>query len=77
MTTKLRVLLCVARPPFHHAWEVLERVDEQCEAPAIGATWADPTQERFRGFRMRCTRCGSETWWPGSDAATWGRYTHF
>jgi hypothetical protein len=68
---------CLLRPPFRHDWKLVESIEQEREAPFVGARGMaryDPTQRRFREDHMRCARCGKETWRRHTDAPMWVRY---
>lgn len=69
-------LRCLLVPPFHHDWKIVENIDQEREAPFVGARGMavyDPTQRRFTEYHMRCARCGKEAWRRHSDAPMWVR----
>ena len=70
----VRSLRCLLTPPFHHDWKLADALGDQKRESGfvLGGDWADPTQREFREYRMRCARCGEETWWSHTDAPARG-----
>ena len=77
MTINVSQLRCVALPPFHHDWKIVENIEQEREPAFVGALGLagyDPTQRSFREYHMRCARCGKEAWRRHTDAPMWVRY---